>query len=145
MATATTHRRFTLTFTPQELVITEVEPTTDKPGTYGGDWGWGFHTRTGAWEVARTQDKPVRFVGRDGKGVSYGVVFSPAAFERACYGGYVAYGQSMTDFVYYPERFENWVIGFRRGPETSIRFGCDVSEEVRRSLPTYLASLAQTV
>jgi len=145
MTAKTTHRRFTVTTTPAELVITEVEPTTDNPTRYGGDWGYGFYTRDAAWMTARTQDKPVRFVGRDGNGVVYGVVFSAEAFEKSCYRGYVSHGLSMTDGYYAPLTFEAWVIGFRKGPETSIRYGCDVSDTVRRSLPTYLDHLAAQV
>jgi len=71
---------------------------------------------------AAIQPLPVVFLDEDGTRHEHGVQFSPAAFERAAYGGYVAYGISMTDGHYAPIDFEAWVKSFREFPEENLKF-----------------------
>lgn len=139
MSAQTTHRRFQITVFADEFLITEVEPSSAHPFYSGSSDWWGHSTRDGAWMRARAQDRPVRFVPLNGPEVTYGVVFDVEAFERSCYRGYVSYGQSMTDGWYMPLTFEAWVVSFRKDPANDLKHGCDTYDEVKASLPTYLA------
>lgn len=76
-------------------------------------------------QLAAQQVLPVVFIDEDGTRHEHGVQFTPEAFERAAYSGYVAYGCSMTDGYYAPEAFEAWVTFFRKDPATAIRVGND--------------------
>lgn len=71
---------------------------------------------------AAIQPRPVVFLDENNNRHDHGVQFSPEAFERAAYGGYVAYGISMTDGHYAPIDFEAWVKSFREFPEENLRF-----------------------
>lgn len=130
------HRCFTAIEADGVMTITEVEPRNDHPM----NWMSGHTSREGAWAIAGARGLKTVFVGRDGSSKDLGVVFSPKAFERAVYGGYVSYGLSMTDGHYAPIDFDAWVKSFRKFPEFGQN---DASEAVKAALPKYIAALAQ--
>lgn len=141
-----TFRRFDIQEDGRYLVIQELEPTDKHPM----NWIDLKHTRESAWAVAQSQTKPVivRAI-QDGTPnaagfVDLGVVFSPEAFERACYWGYVSYGHSMSDGYYAPIQLDSWVKSFRRDPEGQMRYGMDVSKRVREALDTYMRQTPDT-
>lgn len=132
------HRCFTVETAENVTTITEVEPRNDHPMNWSGQY-----SREDAWTVAGIYGQPTVFVGRDGSTKDLGVVFSPAAFERAAYSGYTAYGRSMTDGYYAPIHFDAWVKSFRKHPEAELANQNDMSKAGKAALPTYLAALAQ--
>lgn len=71
---------------------------------------------------ASIQPRPVVFLDEDNNRHEHGIQFSAAAFERAAYGGYIAYNLSMTDGHYAPIDFEAWVKSFREFPEDNLRY-----------------------
>jgi hypothetical protein len=129
------YRCFTVETTEDVTTIAEIEPRNDHPMNWSG-----LYSRENAWVVAGIYGLPTVFVGRDGSTKDLGVVFNPAAYERAAYGGYVGYGLSMTDGHYAPIDFDAWVKSFRKFPEFGQN---DASKAVKAALPKYIAALAQ--
>lgn len=149
------YRRFELTYEPERLTMTELAPTYKHPM----NWTDGKSSRDGAWFLARCHSVPVTVITLTGT-QELGVVFDPACFEQACYQGYVAHGQSMTDGWYVPLTFEQWVAWFRRDvlndvhkikalAEMSHNLSYahalfrenDTQESIKDALPAYAAAL----
>jgi hypothetical protein len=133
------YRCFKVVETPSQIIITEVEPK----NSHWMNWmGFGEMSREGAWAFAGARGKQVLFVGRMNDRRDLGRVFNPAAFERAAYQGYTSYGYSMSDGYYAPEKFESWVIGFRKDPAGHLANQNDAAESVKAALPLYQQALA---
>lgn len=100
------------------------------------------------WQRARSQSLPVRVAMLNGDIHRFDTVFDPPTFERAAYSGYVSHGISMTDGVYYPIKFEQWVELFRKdalaGHDVFARDN-DAPAYVKNSLSTYVEMLRQRV
>lgn len=118
--------------------ITEVEPKNLHPMNWTG---LRESTREGAWAYAGARGKQVVFISREGERKELGQHFSPKNFERAVHAGYVAYGHSMSDGFYAPEKFDSWVKAFRKNPAEHLNHQNDVAEEVKAALPLYLEAL----
>jgi hypothetical protein len=132
------HRCFTVEVAEDVTTITEIASRNDHPINWTGEY-----TRENAWTVAGIYGLSTVFVGRDGSTKDLGVVFSPKAFERAAYGGYVSYGLSMTDGHYAPIDFDAWVKSFRKFPESHLASQNDMSKAAKAALLKYIAALTQ--
>lgn len=111
--------------------------------------GWTAVSKRSAWDAARGQSWPVRFVALDGTTTELGEVFSPAVFERTVYRAYVSQGLSLTDGYFGPQDFEAWVGHFRksvlssRAPGGVFNADSDVPEPVSAALTRYSTALRQ--
>jgi hypothetical protein len=143
--------------------VTKIGTTTRHPMNWSAIGG--ETSRNGAWQAARQQHLPVVYCdastgAETNELMEFGEVFDPRAFEQAAYSGYVAYGHSMSDGLYYPLQFESWVAHFRSevlaNAETmkayalaphnlsyadAIWTGNDLSDSVRTALPVYAERL----
>lgn len=133
------HRAFTAKVVEGVMVITEVAPKNSHPMNWSG---LSEYSREGAWAYAQCMGLETVFVSREGERKELGRVFDPRSFEQAAYGGYVGYGQSMTDGFYAPEKFDSWVKGFRKHPAEHLNSQNDAPEAVKAALPLYLEALA---
>lgn len=130
-ASTATKRHFKITEGPEALLITQVEE--ESVGTYSD---------RAAWAHARSQGRPVFVETFDGGMQEFGVVFDIEKFENAAYQGYVAYGFSMSDGIYYPIDRKTWIASFRKDAlngldAKSAFYGNDAGESVRQSYDLY--------
>ena len=126
--------------------ITEVEvegPVSSIGATYvrDGDTTNVVYNRDAAWQLARQQSLPVRFVRYGEATREFGVVFHPGLFEHRVYSGYIAYGCSMTDGYYAPVGFESWVLRFRANPD-GWQVGGNDSQHTPADMAMYKKALA---
>lgn len=105
------------------------------------------NNKRAVWQAARSQSLGIMFVPINGETIYYGVHFDAPTFERAVYRGYISYGLSMTDGVYHPIKFEQWVIHFRQHAlaDREVFNENDVAQYVKDSLPHYVKLLAERV
>lgn len=134
-ATATIARSYTTTVEAGQFTITEVTGQRDRCGLPAG------HSKELAWQQAQEQPLPVRVLHLDGTNQNLGNCWTPQAFERAIYGGYISYGLSMTDGHYAPEKFDAWVKTLRQFPEHVVKVDNDAPANVKAGLTRYLAAL----
>lgn len=96
----------------QTFWIIEVEHARKDPTAT--ESGYTAEDASVVWRRARTQAASIMFKDTKNNVREIGVAFDPSKFERAVYSGYVSYGISMTDGVYVPIKFEQWIKSFRK-------------------------------
>lgn len=130
-ASTATERHFEITEGPTALLITQVEA---RP--------FGTYSDRSAWAHARSQHRPVFVETFEGGMQEFGVVFDIEKFEDAAYQGYVGYGLSMSDGIYYPIDRKTWIASFRKDAlngldAKSAFYGNDAGKSVRESYDLY--------